>query len=126
MQTLRVTPAMVRSSWWMAGLIGVIGGMLLMLALGLGTGVTQFNRHSTQAVVVSRPDVGAPPGKDLSFPDITLGSAAQDPDAFNVEQMEDRLAARSRPIQGDPSSGFGGSGPAGSDVQAPRAYRPGP
>ena len=75
MQALRMRSSGLWATWWMAGLIGLTGGMLLVLAVGVGTGVTQFSRHSTQAVVASHPAVDAPANMDLVVPNnYNLGS----------------------------------------------------
>ena len=71
---LRWTRSMdMRSSWWITVMVGLIGGILLMLAVGLATGCTQFKRDGVPVVVVHQPAVSAPLGKDLVVPDANLG-----------------------------------------------------
>ncbi len=55
---LRWTRSMdMRSSWWITVMVGLIVGILLMLAVGLATGVTQFKRYGVPVVVVHQPAV---------------------------------------------------------------------
>lgn len=68
MQAHRMKPTVVMSSWWIAGTIGLVGGMVLMLAVGLATGITQFGTPTSQNSTSIHQGAGAAQNNPVVLP----------------------------------------------------------